>query len=359
MAILRVARRGNSLAALACGSFKGLSMVSLTPAKDLGAQRSAAGPGAALATMLPSSQRRSFAAAGANLEGVDAATLRAEAAAALAESDDEGLDAYGAPSFPYVPPDPNCPAKVLRKNGVDLLHDPLYNRGTAFTMSERERLKLRGLLPPRVLSQSSQVRRFLLEYREGRDYVDPNEIEESGISHESVRKWKALADLKDRNETLFYSVLCQNLEEMAPIVYTPTVGYAAVNYHRLYRRPRGFHFSAVREERVFFLQKKKKKKKKNFRPPMLSPHPFPPPIFFFQDDVGEMESMIWNCPNKDVDAIVITDGSRILGLGDLSLNGLAIPVGKLDLVSRPRSPPLTTERKGEFRPDSDPSSPPK
>ena len=220
--------------------------------------------------MLPSSQRRSFAAAGANLEGVDAATLRAEAAAALAESDDEGLDAYGAPSFPYVPPDPNCPAKVLRKNGVDLLHDPLYNRGTAFTMSERERLKLRGLLPPRVLSQSSQVRRFLLEYREGRDYVDPNEIEESGISHESVRKWKALADLKDRNETLFYSVLCQNLEEMAPIVYTPTVGYAAVNYHRLYRRPRGFHFSAVREERVFFLQKKKKKKKKLSAPDALS-----------------------------------------------------------------------------------------
>lgn len=88
-------------------------------------------------------------------------------------------------------------------------------------------------------------------------------------------------------------MLCNNLEEMAPIVYTPTVGFAAINHHRLYGRPRGFYFSA--------------------------------------DDVGEMESMIWNCPNQNVDAIVITDGSRILGLGDVGLNGLAIPQGKLDL----------------------------
>lgn len=58
----------------------------------------------------------------------------------------------------------------------------------------------------------SQARRFMLEYKEGRDYVDPNEIEDSGISHESVRKWKALSELKDRNETLYYNVLCQNLE---------------------------------------------------------------------------------------------------------------------------------------------------
>ena len=136
--------------------------------------------------------------AGANLDGVDPATLRAEAASALAESDDDGLDAFGGPSFPYVPPDPCTPPKIVRKNGVDLLHDPLYNKGTAFTAHERERLKLRGLLPPRVLSMGSQARRFMLEYKEGRDYVDPNEIEDSGISHESVRKWKALSELKDR-----------------------------------------------------------------------------------------------------------------------------------------------------------------
>ena len=92
---------------------------------------------------------------------------------------------------------------------------------------------------------ASQMRRFMLDFVEGRDYVDPNSIEDSGISHESVRKWKTLAELKDRNETLYYSVLCQNLEEMAPIVYTPTVGWASVNHHRIYRRPRGFYFSAV------------------------------------------------------------------------------------------------------------------
>ena len=80
---------------------------------------------------------------------------------------------------------------------------------------------------------------------------------------------------------------------MAPIVYTPTVGFAAVNHHRLYRRPRGFYFSA--------------------------------------EDVGEMEPMLWNCPSANVEVIVITDESRILGLGDVGLNGLAIPQGKLDL----------------------------
>ena len=144
--------------------------------------------------------RRNF---GSNLDGsVDPATLRAEAASALAPSDeDDGddLDSSGGPSFPYEPPDPCCPPKIVRKNGVDLLHDPLYNKGTAFTTHERERLKLRGLLPPRVLSMASQARRFMLEFREGKDFLNPEDAEEdSGISKESVRKWKALAELKDR-----------------------------------------------------------------------------------------------------------------------------------------------------------------
>ena len=232
MFALRLARKGgHSLASLACGPACGLSMVSSTLPGSFGAQQSSA-PGCvvALPNLLPANDlrrrraatdaaaappppppplpprrppRRGFAAtaaaaAGANLEGVDPATLRAEAASALAESDDDGLGDFGGPSFPYVPPDPSTPPKIVRTNGVDLLHDPLYNKGTAFTVHERERLKLRGLLPPRVLSMGSQKRRFLLQYREGRDFVDPNEIEESGISHESVRKWKALSELKDR-----------------------------------------------------------------------------------------------------------------------------------------------------------------
>jgi hypothetical protein len=200
MLLLRFARKGNSLASLACGSAGGLSTVSPARLGSVKARQSAAGYVAAPAlTSSNDHRRRDFAAAaGANLDGVDPATLRAEAASALAESDDDGLDAFGGPSFPYVPPDPCTPPKIVRKNGVDLLHDPLYNKGTAFTAHERERLKLRGLLPPRVLSMGSQARRFMLEYKEGRDYVDPNEIEDSGISHESVRKWKALSELKDR-----------------------------------------------------------------------------------------------------------------------------------------------------------------
>ena len=200
MLLLRFARKGNSLASLACGSAGGLSTVSPARLGSGKARQSAAGYVAAPAlTSSNDHRRRDFAAAaGANLDGVDPATLRAEAASALAESDDDGLDAFGGPSFPYVPPDPCTPPKIVRKNGVDLLHDPLYNKGTAFTAHERERLKLRGLLPPRVLSMGSQARRFMLEYKEGRDYVDPNEIEDSGISHESVRKWKALSELKDR-----------------------------------------------------------------------------------------------------------------------------------------------------------------
>ena len=192
MILLRFARQGNSVAPLGGRFSETVSSVLLDGFKT---QTWAVGPAAAAKMM-----SRDFA-AGANVKGVDPATLRAEAASALADSDGEdgaSRDSFRGPSFVYVPPDPCTPPKIVRKNGVDLLHDPLYNKGTAFTTHERERLKLRGLLPPRVLSMGSQARRFMLEYKEGRDYVDPNEIEDSGISHESVRKWKALSELKDR-----------------------------------------------------------------------------------------------------------------------------------------------------------------
>jgi len=108
-----------------------------------------------------------------------------------------------------------------------------------------------------------------------------------------VRKWQVLQSLQDRNETLFYKVLMDNFVEMAPIIYTPTVGWVCVNYHRLYKKPRG--------------------------------------MFFTRKDAGHMGSMVWNWPAKEVDAVVVTDGSRILGLGDLGCNGIGIPIGKLDL----------------------------
>lgn len=105
-----------------------------------------------------------------------------------------------------------------------------------------------------------------------------------GACSEMVRRWRVLQSLQDRNETLFYKTLIKHITEMAPVIYTPTVGWVCMNYHTLYNKPRGMYFSA--------------------------------------NDVGEMPQMIWNWPGNDVDAIVVTDGSRILGLGDLGLNGM-------------------------------------
>ncbi|PSC74934.1 malic enzyme [Micractinium conductrix] len=195
-------------------------------------------------------------------------------------------------SFPYEPKE-FLDISVARSRGVDVLHDPVFNKGTAHPLVERERLGLRGLLPPRVLTMEQQKARALDRYWHGQDWIDPSQIESGGVAHEHTRKWLYLQELQDRNETLFYRLLCENFVEMAPIIYTPTVGWACINYHKLYRRPRGMYFSA--------------------------------------NDRGEMASMVWNWPHENVDAIVVTDGSRILGLGDLGTNGLGIPVGKLDL----------------------------
>ena len=109
----------------------------------------------------------------------------------------------------------------------------------------------------------------------------------------ALDKWLALQALQDRNETLFYKVIIDHVEECAPIIYTPTVGEVCLSYSRLYRRARGMYFSA--------------------------------------DDRGNMHAMVYNWPNERVDVIVLTDGSRILGLGDLGVQGMGIPIGKLDL----------------------------
>ncbi|KAL4857038.1 NAD-dependent malic enzyme 2 [Chlorella vulgaris] len=196
-----------------------------------------------------------------------------------------------AASFPYEPKEFDI--SVTRNRGVDILHDPVYNKGTAHPLIERERLGLRGLLPPGALTMAQQKARAMHRYWHGESYIDPSQIESGGVTHEHTRKWLCLQELQDRNETLFYRLLVENFVEMAPIIYTPTVGWACANHHKLYRRPRGMYFSA--------------------------------------NDRREMASMVWNWPHDQVDAIVVTDGSRILGLGDLGTNGLGIPVGKLDL----------------------------
>ena len=182
---------------------------------------------------------------------------------------------------------------LSRVRGLNVLHDPVYNKGTGHSLVERERLGLRGLLPPRVLSMEEQIERNMKRYNSGSSGLVTEDAHLSGVTPEQLRKWLVLQELQDRNETLFYRLLIENFVDMAPVIYTPTVGHVCKYYHRLYRRPRGMWFSTA--------------------------------------DRGEMATMMYNWPSDDVHAIVVTDGSRILGLGDLGANGLGIPIGKLDL----------------------------
>jgi len=173
---------------------------------------------------------------------------------------------------------PELPADFPR--GPELLHNPLLNRGTGFSARERESFGLRGLLPARVLSLKDQSARILENLRK-----KPTDLE----------KYVYLTDLADRNETLFYRILIDNLEELMPIVYTPTVGQACQQYGHIFRRPRGLYISS--------------------------------------DDHGHIDELLGNWQNEDVRVIVVTDGERILGLGDQGANGMGIPVGKLSLYT--------------------------
>jgi len=165
--------------------------------------------------------------------------------------------------------------------GVSLLRDPFLNKGTAFTEAERDALGLRGLLPPHVLSQEQQVARVLESFRRKGD----NPLE----------KFIFLTALHDRNEALFYRLVLENPDEMLPIIYTPTVGLACQQFGHIFQRPRG--------------------------------------IFVSARDRGRVEALLRNWPERDVNIIVVTDGERILGLGDLGAQGMGIPVGKLSLYT--------------------------
>ena len=115
--------------------------------------------------------------------------------------------------------------------GVKILHDPVRNKGTAYTEAERDALKLRGLLPPRMHSMAEQELRVLGNIRE-----KPTDLE----------RYLYLIALQDRNENLFYRVIMNNLEEMMPLIYTPTVGKACQEFQHIYRSPRGFYVSMPR-----------------------------------------------------------------------------------------------------------------
>ena len=164
--------------------------------------------------------------------------------------------------------------------GPALLHDPLINKGTAFTEQERDVLDLRGLLPPHVHTIAEQAERVMKNFK-----LKPDDLE----------RYVQLISLQDRNETLFYHVVVKHLDEMMPIIYTPTVGKACQQYGQLFRRPRGLHVGA--------------------------------------SDRGHINEVLRNWPHRDVRVIVVTDGERILGLGDLGTFGMGIPIGKLSLYT--------------------------
>ena len=164
------------------------------------------------------------------------------------------------------------------QTGIELLRNPAATKSTAFTPQERERYKLRGLLPANAGSMESQLNRVLTNMRR-----KENDIE----------KYIFLSALQDRNERLFYRVVIDNICEIMPLIYTPTVGQACKEFASIFRSEKGFYVTAA--------------------------------------DRGRIRQILDNWPHKDIRIIVITDGERILGLGDLGASGMGIPIGKLSL----------------------------
>jgi len=164
--------------------------------------------------------------------------------------------------------------------GFSLLHLPLLNKSTAFTSEERELLELDGLLPPHISTLEEQVERSYRQYR-----LCPNDLE----------KHIYLRNLQDRNEVLFYALFERHIEELLPILYTPTVGEAVKNFSSIYRYPRGVTLSTGTLEKA--------------------------------------EQVFDNVPLEDVRMIVATDSSAILGIGDQGFGGMAISIGKLSIYT--------------------------
>jgi len=163
---------------------------------------------------------------------------------------------------------------------MEILDSPLFNKGTAFTMEERDSLGLHGLLPHHVSTIEQQVERRYENFKRQPDQLS---------------KYVFLSSLQNRNETLFYRLVSEHLSEMVPLIYTPTVGDVSTNFSILYHQHRGLFLSYPLKDK--------------------------------------MDQIIANWPSDEVEVIVVTDGERILGLGDVGVGGMAIPQGKLALYT--------------------------
>jgi malate dehydrogenase (oxaloacetate-decarboxylating) len=195
-------------------------------------------------------------------------------------------------SRPPVPPTPPVQRSFVTVGvrGRELLLDPLYNKGTAFPLEERESLGLLGLLPPALCTQEQQLARAYENY---------------SMQPTPIGKYVHLVSLQDRNEVLFYRLLHEHIHEVMPIVYTPTVGEACQRFSHIYRRPRGLYV-AWRHR-------------------------------------GRIAQVLANHHHRTPSVIVATDGERILGLGDQGAGGMGIPIGKLCLYTLCAGiPPETT-----------------
>jgi malate dehydrogenase (oxaloacetate-decarboxylating) len=181
---------------------------------------------------------------------------------------------------------PNQPSDYVETalSGYELLNDPLLNKGTAFTEDERDAFDLHGLLPPHVAELDYQAKRRHAAFH--------------GLASD-LQRYVFLRGLQDTNETLFYALLTRNIEAMMPVVYTPTVGLGCQLFSHLFRKPRGLFLSIPHQDLI----------------PRILSHP----------------------RYDHINAIVVSDGERILGLGDQGAGGMGIPIGKLSLYTAPAS----------------------
>ncbi|MEQ9363429.1 MAG: NAD-dependent malic enzyme [Leptospirales bacterium] len=166
------------------------------------------------------------------------------------------------------------------QSGTKILYDAAQNKSIAFTREERAELGLRGLLPYASCGQELQIQRVMANIR--RKAYD-------------IERYVMLSSLQDRNERLFYQTVIEHIEEIMPLIYTPTVGQACREFSHIFRRAKGFYITP--------------------------------------DDRGDVRKILDNWPEEDVRVVVVTDGQRVLGLGDLGANGMGIPIGKLALYT--------------------------